>query len=318
MFLFSWKMFQHKILHAPLVSSVLLAGIYSLIITRDHYKVVTHTGYEDVFMLTAETHQQHPGTLSFISAIDHIEERTKNLCSLEKFNDYHLIHEKTSLKEFRSLIAAAETNYVTFAWTTQYFIPRMEMLSIIHEYYPILQKFSGYAEAEFYLFSKNGDTIQTPGTKIPVSYTSIMDPAITRIDQYGDTTFRYAGQEFGVGLELSDASEHIDHGELISFRVKLDEFKTVPDIHLALSVEQGDSVVFWKSTRGNETISQGDTVGYVYNTVRLSDLKKYGDKLVISASVWNPNKNNFTVREIDCVLLPGNYNLYGHLLPITQ
>ena len=311
LFLFSFQSFQSLLIRSTAVTLILAVGMYSLVISREHYQVITHTGYEDVYRLTHE-YQDHPvQTLSFISAIDHVDELTKKLCGIEEFKNYILVNKDLSLLQFESMISESDAGQVTFAWTTQYFIPKMEMLGIIRRYFPVLVTCEGFAEAEFYTFSRTGNSIPLPSVQL-------IHSAMDSSRYNGGTFYRYQGDEFGVFIQMTQPAELICEGAIALFSAEIGDVEGWADMHLALSVERGDSVVYWKSTRGYEFLPPGEKEGVLFNGLRLSALRKFGDNLTITCSVWNPDHRSFEVRSLKCDLLPGNRNLYGHILPLSE
>lgn len=317
MVIFSFGELKNKFLLFRLSLVLIISGIYSLVLVREHFNIVTHTGYEDVFTHTYHNYNTYPNTKCYISAINHVEKRTKELCKITSFQSYEIIGENTTLRSFKEKIYSIEEDHVSFAWTTQYFVPALEMLSIIRERFPFLIESHGYPEAEYYLFSKHPfsdiDLDKTAETTFQFAEANIAKNDFDREDHYS-----YNGQEFGIGLELKNPEQYIDKGDILCFSAELTHFKNPSTVHLTFSASKGDSVVFWRSREGYQFIAANDSTGYIHNSIRISDLKKFGNNLHISAGIWNPKFEAFEVSNFECKIIPGNHNIYGHLLPLTN
>ena len=301
MFAFSFFGELNSYLKTTLVSSILIIGTVTLAVTRKHFKIFYHQPYQEEITNTYKVLDKIGGDKKATIELmipplfkEHYFKKYGREFHTEVYNPFD---EKLDTKAFRKFVNAQTTDYFIFG------CPPLEYIEIIKEKYPyIITKEQGF-NYSFYCFTK-----QKPTTELheQVIFSN-------KIEAYTlDSTMEF-GKEFNDKLKNIVNSRHVILK--VDAEVSSAAFTANP-ILVADIQENGKSIEWYGSDYFNYNNNWGKP-----NTIYLSrdltdfDFKKH-PTAEIKIYIWNKNKKNISINNINIETIRANPFIYSLFEPI--
>jgi MFS family permease len=224
------------------------------------------------------------------------------------------------LVDFRRQLNAAKGNYFVYGWSTCYSPP--EMLSVIHEKYPVLVRCSRWFNSACYVFSKDPAAKEIPNEQLylsqllfkqPLPNWSDADTAQLDYDSLSrQTYFQFDSSSIyspGWSGKLGQLIQSPD--QRISVRAKLNLPDSNATIILVVDVKRKDKSLYWygRSSKTQYIPEQTGTWQTIYFGLYLPEDLRLSDDVVIYA--YSENKYPARLAELEVSSERGHPGLYG-------
>ncbi len=311
---------QKPIINLLLVIAILFANTFSLVFTRDHYKLFYQSPYEAMLIDYQEVGQTDSSTISILDThhrnsayySSRLGIDTTGFRWFDSFKDEH---------EFKCFLENQSMDH------TRLYLGSLSSINplavpLILDYYPKTEWRRDYAGATSYLFSQEIEQESYLIGKLdfesesPTHWTSL-DPEkwSDSISFSGSNSYRM-DSETEFGPTFSAYLDDIDPGENdfieISARVK-GSFKSGSQL-LVSSLESKGEGVYWGGTPFDSFAPCSDSGDHwitVHHVLKLSDMHLKHRKLQFKAYIWNRGGSSFLVDDFQIKLRPGNRVIYG-------
>lgn len=317
--LFAHVKLQKPLINLLLVMAIMVANIFSLTCTRDHYKLFYQNPDKAILEDLQELRSVDMSTVFILNSNSrnrlYYSEKlgidSSGIIRLENFRD------EQELKCF--LEKHVEMHSRLYLGT----LPSINPLAvpIIREYYPRIEWRRDYAGATSYLFSKmhrqeqhvigildfeSGMTEQW-NSRDPGRYTDSLS--------FSGRTAYHVDSATIWGPAFSEELDEIEHGENdfieISVRVR-GPLKS--DVMLVATLDSDGENIYWGSTSFANFVpcrpSPGQWVS-VHHVVKLSDIYLKYTGLQFKTYIWNKGSASFLVDDLQIELRKGNPVIYG-------
>ena len=310
---------QKPIVNLLLVIAILFANTFSLVFTRDHYKLFYQNPYKALLIDYQEVTELDHGACSII---DSHHRNTAYYCT-------ELDIDTSDFRWFESF--KDERDLKCFLEEQRKVSPRLYLGSLstinplavplIRDYYPKIEWRRDYAGATSYLFSQEREqepyvigkldfesespehwSSLDPGKYTnTVSFMGIMAYLIDRDTEFGPT--------FSRKLEEIDWKENdfIEISARVNGSIRSDQF-------LVASLESKGESIYWGGTPFDSFAPCSDSGDHwitVHHVLKLSDMHLKHRKLQFKAYIWNRGGSSFLVDDFQIKLRTGNPLIYG-------
>ena len=310
---------QKPIVNLLLVFAILFANTFSLVFTRDHYKLFYQNPYKALLIDYQEAGQTDNRTVSILDShhrnsayySTRLGIDTTGFRWFDSFKDEH---------EFKCFLENQSMDHPRLYLGSLSSINPLSV-PLIQEYYPALVWRKDYAGATSYMFSQEQEQERNVIGKLdfesarsepwssldPGKYTdtaSFMGIMAYLIDR--DTEF---GPTFSMKLEEIDWKEN-DFMEIsvrVNGSIRSDQF-------LVASLESKGESIYWGGTPFDSFAPCSDSGDHwitVHHVLKLSDMNLKHPQLQLKAYIWNRGGASFLVDDFQISLRQGNPLIYG-------
>jgi len=292
---------------------LMLLSIYTLIKTRDHYKIFYESAYEQMMVESEIAGHSHQNNCYIL-----LDTHTKYAAYYKDKHNFKIpvnyFDQNLSKITVDSILKNTGKDYILYGNISG---APPYLYSMILKHYPnlILQK--DYFIGNVYLFSKTGDQ-----TGIENRKTISFNPMDTMIKDWNlkdsgiesDSTEQgnyfyhiYPDEEYSLTYSFHFKDFNIEENDFIDIRVRVRSDEPCGALIVSDLIEKDESV-HWSA--GN--FSDYQTKGWydVFQSIKLSDLL-HSNNSEVKVYIWNKDKNEFWIDEIEIVLRKGNPRLYG-------
>ena len=310
---------QKPLVNLLLVIAIMVANIFSLVYTREHYELFYQNpnkaileDFQEVRSLdnsTISILDSHPRNTAYYSKKLGID--TSGFLWLESFKD------EQELKCFLEGHAKMHTKLYLGALSSI----NPLAVPLIREYYPRIEWRRDYLGATSYLFSQMQEREQHIIGKLdfesnkPEQWNSLdTDKYTDSLSFSGNRSYHIdSGTEYGP--TFSEELDEIDHGEndFIEISVKI-QSSLKGDQLLVASLDSNGESVYWGGTAFNKFALCSDSLDQwitVHHVLKLSDIYLKYPKLQFKAYIWNKGGTSFLVDDLQIKLRTGNPVIYG-------
>ena len=310
---------QKPLVNLLLVITIMVANIFSLVYTREHYELfyqnpdkailedlqeVRSLDNSTIFILDS-----HPRNTAYYSKklgidrsgivwFDSFRDEQELKCFLE---DQAKIHSKLYLGALSSINPLA--------------------VPLIREYYPQIEWRRDYPGATTYLFSQRHEHEPHLIGKLdfdlnkPEKWSSIDPGKLTDSLSFSGNRSYYIDSGTIYGPTFIEELDDIDPGEndFIEISVKV-QGPLRGDQFLVASLDSNGEGIYWGSTPFNSFIPCSDSIDQwitVHHVLKLSDIYLKYPKLQFKTYIWNKGGASFLVDDLQIKLRTGNPVIYG-------
>lgn len=319
LFFFSFVPKLQNLQKGMLIAAILILNIWTLISERQHYKVFYNRSAEALVQSIEENEDKYKDRL-----IDHFLQLHSPF-----YADYYL-EENTSeveiisydlakmggVKGLREYLKNSKAERISLGWLSKplpdYFIP------IVREFYPGIEQRDNYFISESWLFSKDSAQSQgiifsqfedkgfvAPGWNIEAEK---LDPYKENAVPFSDWTFE---QEFGPAIEFSleEINGEIFNELWVEFELKAEN--PITDIKLVVEYLPPDGKNHWHASLASQYISKPMDWNSIHFFRRIQHLGVEEAKGKLKIYIWNPGKENYSIKRYNLRIEEGNPWLYS-------
>jgi hypothetical protein len=305
MFVFSLFKEMKAVYKITFVSSILIVGILTLVITRKHYTVFYHQPYQEQMVNTYKAldiiGNEKKATIELVIPPLFKEHYVKKYNRDFKSIYYNIFDEKMHTFTFRKFVDSLTTDYFIFG------NPPLEYIQIIKEKYPyLMMKEEGFTYS-FYCFAK-----QKPTNEIheQVVFTKKLD--VTNGTNKMDSTIEY-GPAYSEKLKAISNNRH----NILTISATVSSTALDANPTIVADIQENDNSLYWNGADYffYHTNPTGPNTMYISKLMTDFDLKGY-PRPQIKIYLWNRNKKNIKVDDVTLTVTKGNSSIYGLFEPL--
>ncbi len=302
-----------------LVTVILVANTYSLVFTRDHYKLFYQSPYKALLVDYQEAMEMDNGILSIIDSHHRITAYYSARLGIDNtsFRWYDSFKDEHDLKCFLESQSKLHPQlYLGILSTTNPLA-----VPLIRDYYPSIEWRKDYAGATAYLFSREPEPeFQVIGkldfeSNSPEQWSSLDPGKYTDSACFSGSTSYFIDRDTEYGPTFSEMLEEIDWNENDFIEISAKVSGSIKgDQLLVASLESKGESVYWGGTsfdsfaRCSGSEDQWITVHHV---VKLSDIYLKHPNLQFKVYIWNRGGRPFLVDDFQINVRTGNPVIYG-------
>jgi len=260
------------------VSIILISGTASLVLERQHYKLMQNQGFDQLAIEMKKSEAKTNGQISLASysatpAMAAFYQEIQGLTSVKRFSKHD------SIQDFGDWLVARQYHTLGFGWTD--FAPaEWEQLAAL--FYPTLIQEEAWFNAYWRLGSRDSKSRTKPNVfDIPIKQQVIFD----QDKVYGPAW-------------VPDSSVISSKTQIFGFSVTLKHIRKVQDLRLVIELRdiQSDSLLHWQAgTLRQAWVS--DTNSIWLSALRFSALDLKPETLHVRAYVWNKSGETFEIEK---------------------
>ncbi len=284
-----------------IISSILITGTLTMIITRKHYQVFYHQPYQEQITNTYKMLDQigdaKKVTIELMIPVLYKEHYIKKYGREINSIYFNPFEEKVDTKAFRKFVNEQTTDYFIFG------CPPLEYLQIIKEKYPyMIKKEEGFTYS-FYCFAK-----QKPATELheQVIFSRKMEASTI------DSAMEY-GKDFKEKIKNIIPNRHV----ILNVSASLLPADTASNPSLVIDIQENGKSIEWYGVdykTFNNNISEANTV-YLSRDLTDFDFKKHPNA-EIKIYVWNRDKKKLAIDNFNIEVIRSNPLIYALFEPI--
>jgi uncharacterized membrane protein len=221
------------------------------------------------------------------------------------FSIYSLL-ETTDLVRLSKVVDSTTTPYFQHGWSNIY--DRPEATFLIREHYPTLVDQRLYFNSAISLYRKPSDRLVPPF----YDFTENFDGKLSANDSSHVISFNglkaYAMTpkvEYGPGIVKKIKKIPLLAGNYLWIKQRMFWNTSIKDVSLCVSLQQGDSVHFFRAQSVQDFHYQPGTWNTVFMAVKLPDNIDPEDELKVFT--WNSGKQDFLIDDFSLKLYPAGY-----------
>jgi hypothetical protein len=206
--------------------------------------------------------------------------------------------------------------------------PSPEIFSILSSHFNGLVRSEYYFLGNYHVFSNDSTARRVPSLVTSTFGFETPDREWEQVDERHLTdTLRCSGQyayTFDSDLEYGPVYAHELSRSLVRRNLVADaslsawvgeEFE---DALLVCTLEKKGTIIEWQASRFRDYITSYDRWNRIYFSMRFADLPIRAQDLTMKLYVWNHEKQNFVVDDLEIIIRQGNPVLYGLFQPIIK
>ncbi|UCG27622.1 MAG: glycosyltransferase family 39 protein [Bacteroidales bacterium] len=320
MFLFSYLKDFSPLYKTFAVVVVLAAGIATLLLNRHHYEIFYNSGPDRILLETRERLQKYG--IENTSVIFHADERVIRYIlppnERVKREDIWYVSDTTTFRSFRNYVRCSQAEYLIFAWTA---LPKLEMMNIISEYFPVQLEREDYFLSGFHLFTKRSGRKGVGDIKWEdrIGFEAGEEPKGFHPDKItgdrsfeGDYSYRIdAAEEFGpvYTVSLNDLDPGRNDYMSVGVTILIDDKENDPV--LVATVEGKGNGVEWRGLPVRQFLTDPDGWGKASVTFQFPGKMLRRKNMIFKTYIWNRDKTPVYIDNFEVKLYRGNNRLYG-------
>lgn len=311
---FSFVRDLKPILKLIVVGVFFSVSLYSLILTRQHFSILYHSGYREIPELAARYESQYgkemvttllsmpPKILDYY--IEKLELNQLEYTSLDSFNS------PAHLKEF---LKQQSTEFLTFGWSG---LGRLEYLPVLLEYYPNIKNRESWFLCDLWFLSKEVQRNETIDQEhVLFSYEkSFVETSglIYRVESADATGYQIGSEQEYFSLYNGKMNDLIiGKNNLIVITVDLIIPNGQTSGMIVSEMRAGDELFDWRSVSFSDFHMEGETNTRIYMMMNMADLKRLKEVTDFKTFIWNIHSGEFQVVSFKLEVWSGNPILYG-------
>ncbi len=307
-----WK-FKHL---GIAVIVILLVNIFSLVFTRDYYKVFYHQPFDQLIKNAIKLESKHENDVMIMN--DYIPYYTSYY--FRKYNKtipfFTTRNTDITIEGFKQRVSETNQSYIITSGLNDIYF------QIIKEQFPYWIGYEHGFTYEQYTFSKkiSNDTL----SRLLIAHTNFTDESSQwqfdkshlRFDQLADEHFYLfqEGEEYGPKLEMPLKDLITDIYWVVDVEIELmtddPEKKTV----IVGEIKRNEDIIHWQGSAISEFGIVNNSWQKAFMTVdiqkAMKDQNQVGDQM-LRIYIWNRDKKEFQIKKISVYLRPGNPERYS-------
>lgn len=307
-----------------LVCVILTVNSLTLIFERHYYELLYQSPHKEILVLQDKFKKQYgEDCLSIIDSDKKISRFYKDKLHLD--TSYIRYDSFASKINFINFLKTQHKKYLYFGCLSG---SDPALVPIIQDYFPYLEMQKDYMIGDAYLFSTQKTTQKPPvfftqygfddqnknwtGVKAERIKDSVASSG--RFSYFMDSTLEW-GPTFSTPFRALINNKN----NLIESSVKIYPLGKTKGIILVTSLESNGKTVLWHGA-SLEDYSPQDVLNHwvkIYNVLKLSDIYLNYPNLVFKMYLWNSQKNNFYMDDLEIKTRVGNPVVYGGLQKIN-
>jgi len=303
-----------------IIAGIVVLNVATLIWQREHFSIVYHSIYEQIFADSEDAQAESNGQLCKLAAMQ--EDIYLYLAENSDCLDSALLlsQDQQAVRVSDYLQAHGNCRYL-YAGFTSGVSPGI--VPLIQEYFPCLVWERDYFAGSTYLFCKDSCTDRR--TRIGLLDRSVVDgtsgwdnvllPSFSRENHYVLDSSKEWGPSYSdeMGRTLENKNDLIDAYVLVA---DMDSLFAPSSLLLAASVTDGKGKnIFWHGVSFQSATIVRDSAYLLQISLKCSDID-LGRADRFSFSLWNKGHGNFCVRNFEVFLRSGNKYVYSMTEPI--
>ncbi len=310
---------QKPVLNLIIVVAILSANIYSLVVVRQHYRLLYNSNFEKIVVDCQKAKQDYKGVISIID----VTSRKITAYYLSKHNAgtgfvWHDSFEKEAdLVQFLKEQKSADYLYLGCVSSNP-----PTTVPIILDYFPVIKEQNNYFCGTTYVFSKKGEA--------EVKHAGIQDFEKGHSENWNgldDSKYidsvSYEGKYSYLIDSLTEWSPTYTNGlyqvisgqnNFIDISVKVRPAHKIHEAILVAALETSGVTTTWQGVPFERCMQAGVQPGNwetVYCSLKLSDAKLGHKSPELKIYIWNKGHNTFLIDDIKINARAGNPFVYG-------
>lgn len=318
--LFGHMRLQKPLVNLLLVSAIMVANIFSLVHTREHYKLFYQNPNKAILEDFQEVRSTYTRTIFIVNSHPrntlYYSERlgidTSGLKWFESFKD------EQELKCFLESHAKMHTKLYLGALSSI----NPLAVPLIREYYPKIEWRRDYLGATTYLFSQRHMQEQEHmigkldfESNAPEQWNSLDPGKYTDSIRFSGNCAYHMDSATKYGPTFSDELDEIapEENDFIEISVKV-RGPLKGDLLLVASLDSDGENIYWGNTPFDSFVPCGDSLDQwvsVHHVLKLSDIYLKYPNLQFKAYIWNKGGASFFADDLQIKLRTGNPVIYG-------
>ena len=306
-----------------LVAVIAGANVYSLVYTRDHYRLFYQSPYKALLTDFREAGEGRGNTISLVESHHRYSAYYSNRMNLDTTGFIWL----DSFEDEHALKCFLEQESKVYP---ELFLGSLSSLNplivpLIRDYYPGMEWRRDYAEATSYLFSRTGRSEDREWAYLGFESEALLpwhtvDPGriIDSVSFSGQRSYLMDDQVlYGPTLIVLMNDLEWDENDFIEISAKVRG--KAEHMLLVASLETRGGTVHWSSTPASRFVPcslSGDPWFTVHHVLKLSDMQLHHPGLVFKVYPWNRGGDTFLLDDFRITLRKGNPVIYGLTEPL--
>jgi hypothetical protein len=299
-----------------IVFLIILINISTLTILRKYYSLFYHSPYHEIFseIEKFESNNQNEPYIAFIEMQEYILKY-----QLGRYNIKH----KDNIYSYANIKDQVFADFLKFYKVENLLYGSVsgdhpENYAVISDFYPGLEKVKNYCPGNFYHFSSVPDN----SFKDTIYYylNSFEDIPEASFNSYPDSVAYSGGhafhftseKEFGPAFSEKYKNVIPDKYNVLDMKVKVKTGENFKDALLVFSIETKGKIREWKGEKFSNYQHTDNEWFTVYLSVNFADISKsVPENSVIKVYVWNREKQDFFIDDLEVSSRKGNPVYYG-------
>ena len=304
-----------------LVSLILVVNIFSLVYSRQHYKLFYNSPFKEIIIDYQEAKNSNKNMLSIIDSHEKISKYY--LSELKIDSDFVWFSSFGSEKEFKQFIEEKSKEY-SMLYFGALSSNNPLTIPVIEDYFPGILTQKNYVGGASYLFSKEDndghDVVNLLNFELidNISWGNINNSKfidsfffsehtsylIDSLTEYGPT---FTGK---LDTMITHENNFID----ISIKVRAKNPENLKEVFLIAQLESNNKLIDWGGTNfeklitGNSNKDEWITIHY---SIKLSDVNMNFRDIILKTFIWNKGGNTFSIDDFKIKVREGNPVVYG-------
>ncbi len=315
--LFSRVQINSKLSKTALVFSILIINLTTLITLRKYFPLFYQSPYYEIFSEIEKFEKENNKGESYTALI----EMQDNILmyQLERSGVRHknriVSFTEIQNQDLSDYLRSHKNENFLYGSTTG---DHPENYTILSDFFPVLKKVKNYCGGNFYHFSSvpgdsykdtifhylnNFEDLQKDGSKF------YSDSLVFN----GKHAFHFTtGEEYGPAFSELFKNVIQKKNNVLDIKVKAKTGKNFKDALLVFSIESGGEIREWKGEKFSKYQHLTDEWFTVYLSINAADISKsIPENAVIKIYVWNREKQDFLIDNLDISSREGNPVYYG-------
>jgi hypothetical protein len=311
---FSFSRNFNPMLKISVVTVFFVVSLYSLISTRQHYKVLYHSGYSEIPELAAGYKDQYgnDNVTTLLQLPPKILDYYIGKLNLQPL-EFTKLDQFSSPAELRKFLSQQNTTYLAVGWAGADYL---NYLPVLLEYYPVFVNKQHWFLCDFWFLS--GDVTEKnmlAENHILYRYEQSFENSLGRMGEpdsvYSSGYEMTAGQEY-LSLfngKMKDLTLSRHNLIVITLEVMIPQRQSPAMI--VSEMRAGGELFDWRAVPFNDFYIEGEPFTRIYQVVNLADLKRVEKVTDLNVYIWNKHSVKFKVLSLKLEVLEGNPRLYG-------
>ncbi|MDA3894032.1 MAG: glycosyltransferase family 39 protein [Salinivirgaceae bacterium] len=295
--------FMHKLSFKKdliLVISILIVGVGSLIIERNHFKYFNNHRYKLVANRLIDWTEGYGKSNLLTLKITH---KRIDSCynSWRNFDGSSTIYFDSS-NNTRDLINLMENSTQEYLYFGRAEVTNPTYLAIVMNYFPQIVKKEFTISGEAYLLKK-----ASAEQAKPCSYWNYYKNYDNQITSDTNNNFN---SEYFANVELLIDTIIFSRNNIINIEANIKQIDSIGGAKLVWAMEKKGNPIDWRSCEIDDYILKDSSFNKVVFSIPLPDIK-FPKNTQTKVYVWNPNNANYLLNDIKISTIPGNPFSYG-------
>ena len=275
-------------------------SIFTLVVDRQHYRIMYQSGYREVLFKT-DSLEQIKGKENVIAILDqplhiqkyYLEELKPDLPEFKRLDAF------TNLPELENYIANQGADYCIIGWNNP---QQLECLSIAKKYYPVVIEHNCYFLSDFYVLARQGTHDK--------ALTTVLFSTSPTGKNRNEEIFIGGAREYFLLFDKPLDSLMQQRNNRIAMSLELESDSSLANNLLVFELRAGENLITWQLA-SFRYFNRCDELSFtVYKTLKIVDFDIYIQKTRMKIYLWNKDRRDFYFKNFKLEVLKGNPVMY--------